>query len=93
MIAFFEHVLTTPMIAYLLLSVLFVEAVVLVWLWKAKRAGIPTVQVITFLGAGAAFSLALGSVLAGAGTFWLAACLCLAFVFHILDLKQRWRSE
>lgn len=87
------QILSTPVIAYLLLTVLAVEAVALFVVWKDRKIGIPPFQIVTFLGAGAAFSLALGGVLAGAGEIWLALCLCVAFIFHIMDMKLRWQSE
>lgn len=82
--------LSTPAIAYVLLIVLFVEAIALFWVWKDKKIGVPPLQVITFLGSGVAFGLALWCVLAQAGAIWLAICLCAAFILHIMDLKLRW---
>lgn len=91
MISPVQDLLSSPAIAYLLLTVLAIEALVLYWVWREKKKGIPPVQVLTFLGSGAAFSFALWCVLAEANVFWLAICLVIAFIFHILDLKLRFR--
>ena len=93
MISAFEQLLTSFSIVYVLLAVLILEAGILMLIWKFKAIGIPPFQILTFLGAGAAFSLALGSVLLNAAPIWLAICLSLAFVFQIVDLMQRWQRN
>ena len=93
MILTLEQLLTSFSIVYVLLAVLLIEAGILLLFWKLNATGIPPFQILTFLGAGAAFTLALGSVLLDAAPIWLAVCLSLAFVFQILDLKQRWQRN
>jgi hypothetical protein len=86
-----ETLLETPLIAILLLSVLSVEALVLLVLWNKKFVGLPPLQIMTFLGAGAAFALALGCALGNAHPYWLAGCLVVAFILHLTDLLTRWQ--
>lgn len=88
----FEELLTSPAIAWLLLGFLLLEAVFLWLIWKTKMRGLPPVQIITFLGAGACFAIALGLVLANAPPQWLGLALIAAFIFHALDIYQRWSS-
>lgn len=86
----FEELLTTPTIAYLLLGFLAVEAVLLLVLWKKKLIGLPPMQTIAFLGAGASFAAALGFVMADASPHLLGSALIAAFIFHALDIYLRW---
>ena len=86
----FEAFLASIWVIYVLLAVLILEAALLFRLWKVKSVGLPPLQVISFLGAGIAFSLALAVVVADAHRFLLGICLIFAFIFHILDLKLRW---
>ena len=85
-----QNLLGSPAIAYLLLGVLFLEAAVLLMLWRFSQTGLPPAQTLSFLGAGAAFSMALLVVLSGGSPAALAVALCAAFAFHLLDLWLRW---
>lgn len=85
-----DELLTTPAIAWLLLAFLCVEAILLFAIWKKKMIGLPPMQIIAFLGAGACFAIALGLALAGAAPHWLGIALGAAFVFHALDIYLRW---
>ncbi len=86
----FETLLTSPTIAYLLLVFLAVEAILLLVLWKKKLIGLPPMQTISFLGAGASFAAALGFALADASPHLLGSALIAAFIFHALDIYLRW---
>lgn len=88
----FETLLTTPAIAYMLLGFLAVEAFLLLVIWKKKFVGLPPMQIVAFLGAGACFAIALGLALAGVQYHWLGAALIAAFMFHALDIYLRWTS-
>jgi hypothetical protein len=86
----FETLLTTPAIAYILLGFLGLEAILLLLIWKYKTTGLPPLQILSFLGAGACFAVALGFALAGASSSFLGAALVAAFFFHVLDIYLRW---
>lgn len=88
----FDQLLSSPAIALLLLGFLSVEAVILWLVWKFKFVGLPPMQIVAFLGAGACFAIALGFVLAGVASHWLGVALMGAFVFHALDIYLRWSS-
>lgn len=81
----------SPIISILLLAVLGLEALILFYLWSSKIKGIPPGQIISFLGAGAAFSAALGFALSNLDPIWISLSLIAAFIFHIIDLWQRWQ--
>lgn len=86
----FDQLLSSPLIALLLLGFLSVEAIVLWLIWKFKLVGLPPMQIIAFLGAGACFAIALGLVMAGYSPQWLGLALIAAFCFHALDIYLRW---
>lgn len=86
----FDQLLSSPLIALLLLGFLSVEAIVLWLIWKFKLVGLPPMQIIAFLGAGASFAIALGLVMAGYSPQWLGLALIAAFCFHALDIYLRW---
>ena len=82
---------THPATPLAILLLLMVEALALLLVWRAKGRGLPPGQTLAFLGAGAAFCLALAAALAGAGPIHLAGALFAAFLFHLADLALRWR--
>lgn len=86
----FEELLSSPAIAFLLLVFLLIEAILLWLIWKIKLIGLPPMQIIAFLGAGACFAIALGLVLAGQPSHWLGLALIAAFLFHAFDIYLRW---
>lgn len=86
------QVLETSGFAYVLLAFLFVEAIGLFALWQIGKRGLPPAQTISFLGAGAAFAIALLIVASDGSPIYLAAALGLAFAFHLLDISLRWRK-
>ncbi len=78
--------------AYLVLAVLAVEAAGLFLLWSKWNLGLPPIQTLSFLGAGAAFAIALLIVANNASPQLLSAALGTAFAFHGFDLWLRWRN-
>ena len=88
----FINILNSPMIALLVLLVLLIEAAALGILWQTRRIGLPATVTVWFLGAGAAFSIALWVALSDGNPTTLAIALVVAFVCHVLDLRQRWQS-
>ena len=81
----------SPSISLLLLSVLAVEAILLMVVWKRSGRGLPPLQIVSFLGAGAAFAVVLGLVLLDESASLIALALLTAFFFHLLDLWLRWQ--
>ena len=80
-----------PAVAWAILALLVVEGAALLALWRARGIGLPPAQTLAFLGAGAAFCVALAAALAGGAPLVLAAALGAAFILHAADLALRWR--
>ena len=60
--------------------------------WRAMRGhGIPTLDLVANLMAGACLLLALRGALAGSGSAFIALALSAALALHLLDLSRRWR--
>ena len=79
------------LLRWLVDGVLGVALVEAAWLlWRSQRADRPIGPLLANLGAGLALMLALRLALGGAAWFWIAACLALAGVAHLLDLRARW---
>ncbi|MEM6833318.1 MAG: hypothetical protein AAF562_06805 [Pseudomonadota bacterium] len=76
----------------IVIGCLAIEAIALLLLWQFRRKGLKPTQTFAFLGAGASFTAALLVVAADAPLSWFAISLACAFVFHVWDMVQRWRS-
>jgi len=77
----------------LILAVVAIEAVVLVALQRKAGRGLPPVDLLGQLLAGAMLLLALRCALTGADYRWTALFLAASFPAHVLDMVQRWRSR
>lgn len=69
------------------LALLVVEGIGLALWHKRRGTGVPPQRLLTFLGAGAAFTLACRALAAGWPGEALAAAMSAAFVFHVLHLR------
>jgi hypothetical protein len=88
-----ESFLVSPLLSLFLLAVLAIEAITLAVLWRKWGIGLPLLQILSFLGSGAAFAGALGFALAGENPVAIGICLSLAFVCHLADLILRWERR
>jgi hypothetical protein len=75
----------------LVLAVVAVEVVAITAYWHAKHRGIAPAQLIPNLAAGALLLFALRFSLSGYAWPWYTACLALAGIANLADLRQRWR--
>jgi hypothetical protein len=75
----------------LVLAVVAVEVIAITVYWHAKHRGIAPAQLLPNLAAGALLLLALRFSLSDYAWPWYTACLALAGVANIADLRQRWR--
>ena len=75
----------------LVLAVVAVEIIAITVYWQAKHRGIAPAQLLPNLAAGALLLLALRFSLSGYAWPWYTACLALAGIANIADLRQRWR--
>lgn len=79
--------LRTPAFYDAVLVLLVVEGVVLTLWHKRRGTGVPPQRLLSFLGAGVAFTLACRALVAGWPGEALAAAMSAAFVFHVLHLR------
>lgn len=75
----------------LILAIVAVEIVVITMYWHARGRGIAPAQLLPNLLAGALLLLALRLSLSGYAWPWYTACLALAGIANVADLRQRWR--
>jgi hypothetical protein len=75
----------------LVLAVVAAEVVAIMLYWYATRRGIAPAQLLPNLLAGALLLLALRLALSDYSWPWYSACLALAGIANLADLRQRWR--
>ncbi len=75
----------------LILAIVAAESVAITLYWYAARRGIAPAQLLPNLMAGTLLLLALRFALAGYSWPWYTACLALAGIANVADLRQRWR--
>lgn len=75
----------------LVLVVVSLEVLGISLYWHMKRRGIAPAHLLPNLLAGAALVLALRLALSDFSWPWYAACLAVAGVANVADLRQRWR--
>lgn len=76
----------------LIAGLVVLEAILLVWLWRARGLGIAPRAVLGNLVSGACLMLAVGAALADAPWWDVAILLILSLVAHVADLALRWRG-
>ncbi len=76
----------------LIAGLVVLEAIVLVWLWRARGLGIAPRAVLGNLVSGACLMLAVAAALADAPWWDVAILLVLSLVGHVADLALRWRG-
>lgn len=88
----FQEFVSSPYVALLVLAVLFVEGIALAIIWNRNSKGLNLSEIVSFLGAGACFAVCLYAALASMGAVWIGLSLAGAFVFHVWDLRLRWKA-
>jgi hypothetical protein len=76
----------------LIAGLVVLEAILMVWLWRARGLGIAPRAVLGNLVSGACLMLAVGAALADAPWWDVAILLILSLVAHVADLALRWRG-
>lgn len=75
----------------LILAIVAVEFVVIAVYWRRTGRGIAPAQLAPNLLAGALLLIALRLVLSATAWPWVVACLSLAGIANVVDLRRRWR--
>jgi hypothetical protein len=91
-IDFFAELFATGRVAHLILTLLALETLVLVLVYKRTGRGIEPVDLIVSNLAGVGLVLALHAALTGAAWMQIAPWLLAAFAAHIVDIVRRWRN-
>ena len=75
----------------LILAAMALEAAVLGAMWRSSRVGVPPGALLPNLLSGMCLLLAMRAGLAGAWWGWISLPLLVAGIFHVGDLRGRWR--
>jgi hypothetical protein len=87
MLDFFTGIHTVDLV----LAIVAIELVAITTYWRASGRGIGPSQLLPNLFAGALLLLALRFALSACSWPWYTACLALAGIANVADLRQRWR--
>lgn len=77
----------------LVLSLIALEAVVLMVLWRLGRCPLPPLTTLLILAPGTSLLLASLAVLSGAAWTSVSLLFLMALVLHLIDLRQRWQER
>ena len=83
--------LAGPRVVDLVLAVVALEILGITLYWQMTRRGIAPARLLPNLLAGAALLLALRLALSDVAWPWYTACLAVAGIANVADLRQRWR--
>lgn len=83
--------LAGPRVVDLILAIVCLELLGISLYWHVTRRGIAPVRLLPNLLAGAALLLALRLALSDFAWPWYTACLAIAGIANVTDLRQRWR--
>lgn len=83
--------LSSARVVDLILAVVALEVLGISLYWHVTRRGIAPARLLPNLLAGAALLLALRLALSDFAWPWYTACLALAGIANVADLRQRWR--
>ena len=89
--ALLESLIASGRIVDLMGAFILLEIVALMLYWRRTGRGVPPAPLLLNIGAGGSLMLALRAVLSGAGTPLVVLWLLSSLVFHVADLRQRWR--
>jgi hypothetical protein len=83
--------LASARVVDLVLAIVFLELIGISLYWHVTRRGIAPTRLLPNLLAGAALLLALRLALSDFAWPWYTACLAVAGIANVTDLRQRWR--
>jgi hypothetical protein len=84
-----ERFFVSGLAADVILFVMLIELVALSVIYQRTGRGMPPLDLVFSLGAGAGLVLAFRGALVGAGLGWIGAALLLSFALHIADQVRR----
>lgn len=77
----------------LVLSMIALEAIVLMVLWRMGRCPLRPLSTLLILAPGTSLLLAARAALAGSSWTWVSALFLVALIIHLIDLRQRWQER
>jgi hypothetical protein len=77
----------------LVLSLIVVEAIVLMVLWRMRLCPLPPLATLLILAPGTCLLVAARAALVGASWVWVSSLFLVALVIHLVDLRQRWQER
>jgi len=75
------------------LSLIVVEAVVLMVLWRMRLCPLPPRATLLILAPGTSLLLAALAALSGASWILVSSLFFVALIIHLIDLRQRWQER
>ena len=87
-----ENLFTSGLAADVILLVMLLELVALTIFYQRTGRGIPPLDLLFSLGAGAGLVLAFRGALVGVNVAWIGAAMLLSFAMHIIDQIRRARK-
>ena len=87
-----ENLFTSGLAADAILLVMLLELVALTIFYQRTGRGIPPLDLLFSLGAGAGLVLAFRGALVGVNVAWIGAAMLLSFAMHIIDQIRRARK-
>lgn len=75
------------------LSLIVVEAILLMVLWRIRLCPLPPRATLLILAPGTSLLLAALAALSGASWMVVSSLFFVALIIHLIDLRQRWRER
>lgn len=82
--------MTTTQLVDAIIVLVILEGLGLVAFRRARGRGMPTRELVSFLGAGAGLLIALRILISDGSFVWFAAAMLVSLVMHVWHVKQRW---
>lgn len=83
--------MSTANIVDAIIGLVFFEALALLILRRARGRGMPSLETLSFLGAGAGLLVALRVLISDGSFLWFAMAMLFSLVMHLWHVKQRWQ--
>lgn len=84
--------MTTTQLVDAIIVLVVLEGMGLVVFRRANGRGMPPLEVVSFLGAGAGLLIALRVLISDGSLLWFAAAMLVSLVMHLWHVKQRWEK-
>ncbi|MEO7359295.1 MAG: hypothetical protein ABI120_03130 [Gemmatimonadaceae bacterium] len=83
--------MNTTQLVDAIIALVMIEGIGLAVFRLANGRGMPTREVVSFLGAGAGLLVALRVLISDGSFLWFAAAMLVSLVLHLWHVKQRWQ--